>query len=668
MKITQIKLQNFGPFYGEHILDLSSDQNGVFIIHGDTGQGKTSILRSLSWGFYGKAFDRDGDEIKPTSHLNWIALDEANYSFSVVITFYHNDMKWVLTRRMSASHHSDNKYNQNVECFLVRDDEPIADTPVKVRLEIERIIPFDVSRFFFFDGEMLVKYEELLDQNSRSMRIMKESIEHILGIPYLKTARDDLDEVKKRVEKDVARLVKKLGGSDYAQLAEDYQALNEEIERKRGVIKSLQDQRNALEEEINQMKRDLTKLKEVKDNAIKRKELDSEIANLELKVAAEREIFYNLNERLYKTVLSRIADDMIEKLRLKHEKVMEKYLRKEKLIEQQKKIKLGISKSKCELCGTVLHPDQLKELQKELDSINIEVEQLTEIPQPNLVYGTSANYLQNMKMTTTNPDNYTQVEAKMQQYDYDIATKKALRKQVEEVLGNVDAEEPLRLEKKIQACIEEVGRLRGEQESLEEQLNQDLEVHSELNQRLASIDRAELNILTDRIKQINCLLEIFDDAINSFREERRKQVEKEATDIFKSLVLKPEFSKLRIDENFGLSIITQGGRVINRAEWRSAGEEQIVAMSLIGALNRCSKINAPIFMDAPFIRIDIPHGQKILKYLPNMAEEVVVFVTGREYRKEDEEFLRGKILGEYRLKHESEDIGSRIINLAEGTE
>ena len=663
MKITQIKLQNFGPFYGEHELDLSADQDGVFIIHGDTGQGKTSLLKSLSWGFYGKAFDRNGNEIKPTSLLNWTAQEEENFSFSVVITFYHDNMKWVLTRRMCASHHSDSKYNQSAECFLVRDDEPVADTPVKVRLEIERIIPFDVSRFFFFDGEMLVKYEELLDQNSRSMRIMKESIEHILGIPYLKTARDDLDEVKKRVEKDVARLVKKLGGSDYTQLAEDYQALNEEIERKRGVIKSLQDQRNTLEEEINQMKRDLTKLKEVKENAIKRKDLDNEIANLELKVAAERETLYNLNAKLYKTVLSRIADDMIEKLRLKHEKVMEKFLKKEKLIEQQKKIKLGISKSRCELCGTVLQPDQLRELQKELDSINIEIEQLTEIPQPNLVYGSSADYLQNMKMTTVSPEKYTQVENQIQQYDYDIATKKTLRKQVEEALGKADAEEPLRLEKKIQACSEELGRLRGEQESLQNQLNEDLEVHSELNQRLASIDRAELNILTDRIKQINCLLEIFEEAINTFRDERRKQVEKEATDIFKNLILKQEFSHLRIDENFGLSIITQGGKVINRAEWRSAGEEQIVAMSLIGALNRCSKINAPIFMDAPFIRIDIPHGQNILRYLPNMAEEVVVFVTGREYRKEDEAILKGKVLGEYQLKHENEELGSRIINL-----
>jgi DNA sulfur modification protein DndD len=205
--------------------------------------------------------------------------------------------------------------------------------------------------------------------------------------------------------------------------------------------------------------------------------------------------------------------------------------------------------------------------------------------------------------------------------------------------------------------------LRGEQESLENQLTEDLSDHSELSQKLASIDRTELNTLTDRVQLINCLLSIFEEAMESFPNERRQEVEKEATDIFKRLILKKEFIKLRIDENFGLSIVTEGGKIINKAEWRSAGEEQIVAMSLIGALNRCSKINAPIFMDAPLIRIDIPHGQKILNYLPKMAEQVVVFVTGREYGKGDEAMLDGKLIDEYLLKHENEEVGSRIINL-----
>ena len=497
MKITQIKLQNFGPFYGEHEIDFFNDQNGVYVIHGDTGQGKTSLLKSISWGFYGKAFDRNGEEILPTSLLNWTALQEDTFNFSVAITFYYDNKKWVLTRRMSANQHNDNKYNQNATCFLVVNDEPVADTPAKVRLEIERIIPLDVSRFFFFDGEMLVKYEELLDQNSRSMRIMKESIEHILGIPYLKTARDDLYEVKKRVERDVARLVKKLGGANYVELAQSYQDLNEEIERKRGVINSLQNQRNALEEEINQKKRDLTKVKAVRESAIRRRELDGEIANLELKTTAQKDRLYELNSKLYKTVLSRIADDMIQKLRLKHNKVMEKFLQREALVNEKKRIEQGIAKSRCEYCGTVLNADKLSELQTDLLAIKLKIDELTEIPQPNLVYGTSVDYIEKMKMVTINPNEYSGIETELQKLNYDIAAKKAALKQIEALLINVDEDEPFRLERQIQAAIEELGRLRGEQDSLEKMLNDDLSVHSELNQRLASIDRAELNVLTN---------------------------------------------------------------------------------------------------------------------------------------------------------------------------
>ena len=142
-----------------------------------------------------------------------------------------------------------------------------------------------------------------------------------------------------------------------------------------------------------------------------------------------------------------------------------------------------------------------------------------------------------------------------------------------------------------------------------------------------------------------------------------KKLKSKLAEIFRSLRLKEEFSKLSINENFGLSIITKNGTVLDKAEWRSAGEEQIVALSLVGALNKCARIRAPVFMDAPFGRIDIAHGQKVLSYVPNMAEQVVVFVTDREYRKEDAVFLKDKIICEYNLKHESEEHGSSITKL-----
>jgi len=663
VRIKQIKVYNFGPFYGEHHLDLASNENGVYIIHGNTGQGKTSLLRSILWGLYGKVLDRHAKEIPPTSLLNRSAFAECNLAFSVSISFSLEGKEWVLTRKTASIAHSDKKYISGMECYLVKDGEPIADTPDKVRLEIERILPFDVSKFFFFDGEMLAKYEELLDQDSHDMRMMRDSIEHILGIPYLKTARDDLYEVKKRMERDVSKLVRSLGGENYADLAQTYQTLSDEIGRKRETIKSLQQQEISLGEEVAEKKRALTKIKSVKENALRRKDIDGEITRLQLSSDNEKVKLKNLNSQLYKTVLSRIADGLIVKLQLKHDALWRKYLKKQELINRKKELEQGIKKQKCELCGTILNPVKLKELQRELGEIKITIEQLTEIPEPNLVYETSAKYLETMKLNLISANEYKKIDAAIVKVDYEIARQKAVLKQVEQQLINVDEQEPFRLETQIQNGLQEIGRLQGEQSSLEKQIVDDLSLQSELDQRLASINREELNTLSKRIGYIKCLLEIFEEAIQVYRDERREEVEKQASEIFRSLRLKQEFSKLRINENFGLSIITKNGTVLDKAEWRSAGEEQIVALSLVGALNKCARTRAPVFMDAPFGRIDIAHGQKVLSYVPNMAEQVVIFVTDREYRKEDAVYVRDKIICEYNLQHKSEEAGSIITKI-----
>ena len=120
MRITQIKVHNFGPFYGEHQLDFSSNENGVYVIHGNTGQGKTSLLRSILWGLYGKVLDHNGKEIPPTSLLNRSAFAECNLAFSVVIFFRLEGKEWVLTRKTSSSAHLDKRYFSGMECYLVK--------------------------------------------------------------------------------------------------------------------------------------------------------------------------------------------------------------------------------------------------------------------------------------------------------------------------------------------------------------------------------------------------------------------------------------------------------------------------------------------------------------------------------------------------------------------
>ena len=104
------------------------------------------------------------------------------------------------------------------------------------------------------------------------------------------------------------------------------------------------------------------------------------------------------------------------------------------------------------------------------------------------------------------------------------------------------------------------------------------------------------------------------------------------TDVFRRIRSKESFDHLEINEQFGLGIVTRSGDVLDRGEWRSSGEEQLVALALIGALNSCTQAKAPVMMDAPFARLDTEHGERVLRYVSDLADQVILLVTDREFR------------------------------------
>ena len=78
MIIDKIEIFNHGPFYGKHEIKFDNDGEGVHIIRGNNGQGKTSIQRSILWGFYGEIKDRKGKEVPITSLVNRTSVKDFN--------------------------------------------------------------------------------------------------------------------------------------------------------------------------------------------------------------------------------------------------------------------------------------------------------------------------------------------------------------------------------------------------------------------------------------------------------------------------------------------------------------------------------------------------------------------------------------------------------------
>ena len=119
------------------------------------------------------------------------------------------------------------------------------------------------------------------------------------------------------------------------------------------------------------------------------------------------------------------------------------------------------------------------------------------------------------------------------------------------------------------------------------------------------------------------LEQIFSKSIDTLRDRLRSKVAQEATSVFKQLTTEDTYIGLRINANYGLTILDRKGEDV---AIRSAGAEQVVAMSLLSALNRTVNRPGPVVVDTPFGRLDPKHRQNILRYVPNMGEQIVFLV------------------------------------------
>lgn len=635
MILEKVRMLNFGPFYGQHDVEFNNNGIGVHVIRGGTGQGKTSFHRAILWALHGNVVDRKGEAIPQTSLLNRHARRMDEYHFGVALFFRHEDADWALHRETRAASHREKKYLEGIRLSLVRDGKPIPDP----QQEIERILPHEVSRFHFFDGEMLRDYEELLDKDSSSMALLRDSVERVLGVPHLRTARNDLNAVQKALERECSRLMRRLGDKDLKELAADISTIIDDIEDKEKTVGELESNISELQSEISDKKRNLSDLKEVAALANERLEVEKDIEVLKSKREKEQSSLQERTKDLYKAVLVPKAGAVLTELENRSNQSLEKFKKKQSAVEKAKRLERDISAQICGQCGSVLDRKKLERLKEEMAETEIQIERFTEVPEPNLEFYHYKERLHEMREQAVKAQDFENIGSRIEEIDHKLAASEERLSQISDKLLDVDAEEPRRLEIEIRECNRELGRL---EEVVKKEIEEKVALEAlkgELESRRASIPEREINILNERIGYVESIKDVFESSILTYRNRRKEEVEKIATDVFREIRSKKSFDHLEINEQFGLSIVTRSGDSLDKGEWRSSGEEQLVALALIGALNRCTQAKAPVMMDTPFARLDTEHGERVLRFISDLGTQVILLVTDREFRPGDEKLL-----------------------------
>ncbi len=96
MKPVRLILSAFGPYAGETCIDFSSfGDDGLFLIAGDTGAGKTTIFDAISFALYGEASGGRERRKSKSFRSDYAAPKTETYA---ELTFTHRDVTWCVRR------------------------------------------------------------------------------------------------------------------------------------------------------------------------------------------------------------------------------------------------------------------------------------------------------------------------------------------------------------------------------------------------------------------------------------------------------------------------------------------------------------------------------------------------------------------------------------------
>ena len=255
MIINSIKIKNFQTYYGdvEFEFDKPSNKKNVILIGGLNGAGKTSFFSSVVLGLFGKnaqgiIFERStGESLNESyeSYLTEVFSNEAKKAndiemeISLSITHENDDIK--IVRKWWF----DKDIDEMLEIYMEKDGMI---TPLEIPKEdvdrneyyeayIQSIIPSQVGRFFFFDGEEI---KAIAKQNPEQAVI--NGINALLGFDILEQLVVDLETLKRNLRKE-------LPGAANSGLLTNY----EELEKLETTLGSAEEEKKLHQEDIEGM-------------------------------------------------------------------------------------------------------------------------------------------------------------------------------------------------------------------------------------------------------------------------------------------------------------------------------------------------------------------------------------------------------------------------------
>jgi len=671
VRLQSLRLYNFRPFYkkAQTIEFAQKAPQNVTIIIGNNGAGKTAILNALTWCLYEKFTDALGN---PEYLVNRRAIAEASVgdtvSCWVELTFEHAGRQYKITRTKTVRKRNGSGETDDVGSSVVMqmggEDgrwKEISDRE-EIRSAINRILPEDLHRYFFFDGERI----EHLQRPDKKKEI-QSATSKLIGEEVLSRAITHLDNARKHFEGEL----KKIGDTETKHLLEEQHSLENQLQDLQNSLQANRQNIEAFKKEKQEVEACLREVRAVEGLQKRRDELT------ELRQSEQKKI-EDIRRRLAKELSSNGYTVFLDR-------AIQKFLEINSCLRSSGELPSAIkafflegllNKGEC-ICGRELKPGD--KAYEKVASLK-ETAGLSNVEEAIIRTESDIKDLQKRKDSLFNSLDDLQKERS--------AAKQLLSKiqdeldDIKERLKNSPEEQARQLQKKldeIEQYIEEEQETAIRIQHNIDSLSQEIRRYQEEITRKKSLNTKQATAQR-RVEACLQAKDVLEKIRFAVRANFRRELSDRIKEIFTSITFKPYVPVLK--EDYSLQLFE--GDSHSLPVGASTGENQALSLAFIGAIIEQAKrlqkdkdnlltgpdtSAFPIVMDSAFGNLDPIYRSQIVNKIPDIANQVIMLVTKAQWQNEVAAMSASRIGKQYVIRYTTpkKDAIEDSVNLRTGT-
>lgn len=638
MIITKLTFHNFGVYAGNNVFEFESSKP-VVLIGGMNGRGKTTFLEGVLLALYG---------------ANSFAYSESKYSsYGQYLKAFVNTADGSLETYVELEFKLENETDER---YLIRRSWPGNGQRTRETIQvkkdgqdntfltdnwamfIENILPSGLSSFFFFDGE---KIAELAVENTNAQ--MKESIKTLLGISVL-----DL------LDNDISRIVNRVGKRSNDQVhTKELKILRERKNQTEVALQIIDDRIAETSAQIEEARKKLEKAKvdytsKGGDIVVQRQDLFTERTALVAKVEQGKETLIGVAaSELPLLLVKDLLEDISVQAAKEHETKLLGYTVDKIHSMFETYSDGGDSNSVRDFISYVENKAAEESTEIVFDISDQSFYQLTSLLGNGLM-NAQGNMLQNMATCQKRIAKIDEIDSYLS-VDIDEKVLSKIYKKIKTLEQEIiEHEASLEIAQKQRTGLNgDVMRATSEYNRFVENMLSNLESDDDNGRILKYAHHATQALAEYKIrlqkKKIGTLAETM---TKCYKQLANK----------KNLISRIDMDAVTLD-----FVYLNADNQIVPKESLSAGEKQLMVISLLWALAICSKKKLPVIIDTPLSRMDSVHRVALIKtYFPNASDQTIILSTDSEIDKHYYEIMKDTVGDEFTLVYDDELKCSKI--------